>query len=196
MRKRIGNTILICLLAAVMSACQVQNVTAGMGEGERYDAVVAVRSGSVLETGEPQEAEQGALLLLKEEFDAVTALLGKTDTEAAKMLGGGSESRTEDGNILVGRSYQTALFGKECFVTTSYGSDGTVEMVFAAFSGAELAECVEQLSELLGTQGQMQGVEESADAGEALSWTWKVGSYAISMYEVEGVISLDIEEDT
>ncbi|MBQ7841194.1 MAG: hypothetical protein IJ390_12045 [Lachnospiraceae bacterium] len=189
MKRKAGIVFIICMLSLFCSACQVQNVTHGMNEGEHYDAVVSVKGNET----EKSDSKQEELIRLKSEFDAITALLGKVDEEAAAMLGGGSETRTEDG-YLVGRSYQTMLFDRECFVVTSYGEAETVEMIFAGLSGDDISGYKEKLDLLLGSKAvalsadeTQQGLEEDENG-----WLWNVGKYAVTLYESEEAVSLDI----
>lgn len=189
MKRKAGIVFIICMLSLFCSACQVQNVTHGMNEGEHYDAVVSVKGNET----EKSDSKQEELIRLKSEFDAITALLGKVDEEAAAMLGGGSENRTEDG-YLVGRSYQTMLFDRECFVVTSYGEAETVEMIFAGLSGDDISGYKEKLDLLLGSKAvalsadeTQQGLEEDENG-----WLWNVGKYAVTLYESEEAVSLDI----
>ena len=189
MKRKAGIVFIICMLSLFCSACQVQNVTHGMNEGEHYDAVVSVKGNET----EKSDSKQEELIRLKSEFDAITALLGKVDEEAAAMLGGGCENRTEDG-YLVGRSYQTMLFDRECFVVTSYGEAETVEMIFAGLSGDDISGYKEKLDLLLGSKAvalsadeTQQGLEEDENG-----WLWNVGKYAVTLYESEEAVSLDI----
>ena len=98
------------LLTALLFAagCRSRNVTHGMAEGESYDVVISVNAGK--ETA--PAASKGGL-------SGLIALMGKTDEEASQMLGQGEENRTQDGNYLVGRSYQTTLSDRACSGYTS-----------------------------------------------------------------------------
>ena len=139
----VSRILFLVLTAALLGGCTPRNVTKGMAEGEAYDAVISVKGkqeegapeaealdsdkvASEAETLDPDKADSDSGELL-----ALAGLLGKTDDEAAEAFGGGEENRTEDGKALVGRSYETTLFGKACSVHTSYDDNGLVWLVLA-----------------------------------------------------------------
>ena len=207
----------LVLTAALLGGCTPRNVTKGMAEGEAYDAVISVKGkqeegapeaealdsdkvASEAETLDPDKtaSDSGELL-------ALAGLLGKTDDEAAEAFGGGEENRTEDGKALVGRSYETTLFGKACSVHTSYDDNGLVWLVLAeprelaaqelrericAVTGGRPEEALEKmpeetLEETLGETG-----ESGTDSGKTSDWNW--GGIGISLYEADGGVSLSL----
>ena len=207
----------LVLTAALLGGCTPRNVTKGMAEGEAYDAVISVKGkqeegapeaealdsdkvASEAETLDPDKtaSDSGELL-------ALAGLLGKTDDEAAEAFGGGEENRTEDGKALVGRSYETTLFGKACSVHTSYDDNGLVWLVLAeprelaaqelrericAVTGSRPEEALEKmpeetLEETLGETG-----ESGTDSGKTSDWNW--GGIGISLYEADGGVSLSL----
>lgn len=86
--------------AAFLNACSVHNVTKGMEDGERYDAVISVK-------GDAAKQESALAQQLKE----LRNMPGKTDEEAAVLYGGGAENRTADQRLLVGMRKKKAGSG-------------------------------------------------------------------------------------
>ena len=211
----------LVLTAALLGGCTPRNVTKGMAEGEAYDAVISVKgkqeegaqeAALEAEAVDPDKADSEAETLDPDktasdsgELLALAGLLGKTDDEAAEAFGGGEENRTEDGKALVGRSYETTLFGKACSVHTSYDDNGLVWLVLAeprelaaqelrericAVTGSRPEEALEKmpeetLEETLGETG-----ESGTDSGKTSDWNW--GGIGISLYEADGGVSLSL----
>ena len=172
--------LLALLLTALLFAagCRSRNVTQGMAEGESYDAVISVNAGK--ETA--PAASKGGL-------SGLIALMGKTDEEASQMLGQGEENRTQDGNYLVGRIYQTTLFDRACSVYTSYGEDGTVELAVAQLSPEDASACRQGMEQLLGS-GSAFAAEELPEEGEGFFWI--VENLTISLFISADSVNLDI----
>lgn len=183
MRKEITLLCLTGVLFFSCSACSVYNVTAGMGEGEHYDAVISVKGREESSTEEmtaQTDRDRAQLEVLME-------LFGKKDEQAANMLDGGSENRTADGSWLVGRIYQAQLFDETCSVYTSYDEKGEVFLVLAQMTGAEAEKYLSGMEDMTGTQGKLQEDEEGDRR-----WQWEYGDYLITLYDTKGHMSLDI----
>lgn len=213
----VSRILFLVLTAALLGGCTPRNVTKGMAEGEAYDAVISVKGkqeegAPEAEAVDPDKADSEAETLDPDktasdsgELLALAGLLGKTDDEAAEAFGGGEENRTEDGKALVGRSYETTLFGKACSVHTSYDDNGLVWLVLAeprelaaqelrericAVTGGRPEEALEKmpeetLEETLGETG-----ESGTDSGKTSDWNW--GGIGISLYEADGGVSLSL----
>lgn len=217
----VSRILFLVLTAALLGGCTPRNVTKGMAEGEAYDAVISVKgkqeegaqeAALEAEAVDPDKADSEAETLDPDktasdsgELLALAGLLGKTDDEAAGAFGGGEENRTEDGKALVGRSYETTLFGKACSVHTSYDDNGLVWLVLAeprelaaqelrericAVTGSRPEEALEKmpeetLEETLGETG-----ESGTDSGKTSDWNW--GGIGISLYEADGGVSLSL----
>lgn len=207
----------LVLTAALLGGCTPRNVTKGMAEGEAYDAVVSVKgkqeegaqeAALEAEAVDPDKADSEAETLDPDktasdsgELLALAGLLGKTDDEAAGAFGGGEENRTEDGKALVGRSYETTLFGKACSVHTSYDDNGLVWLVLAeprelaaqelrericAVTGSRPEEALEKMPE----ETLEETGESGTDSGKTSDWNW--GGIGISLYEADGGVSLSL----
>lgn len=166
--------VLAAALAFSLCSCKAQNVTAGMGEGEVYDAVITVKGGQLA---------------------ALADLLGKTDEEAALLLGGGEENRTADGSYLVGRNYTAELFGSTCPVYSSYDEDGRVFMVLAELNGMDAGECAEKLDEITGVSGSEvlpdpEIEEESNKEEETRIWEWN--GCQLTLFASGELVTLDL----
>lgn len=178
MRKtRVFMLALLCLTALGAGGCRARNVTSGMAEGEAYDAVITVHGRT--EAAREEEAGLGDLI----------ALLGKTDEEAAGLLGGGEENRTADESHLVGRIYRTALFGTACSVYTSYGENGAVEMAVIRFETDDAQGCKQEMERLLG-DGTPMPEEEMPEGGQG--WRWSVEGIGLTLCGAGDSVSLDI----
>lgn len=177
-----------------LNACGVRNVTRGMEEGEHYDAVISVKGNSAApadeeaetapadlgsqSTGEPSEE--------KKQLEQLQAMLGREDEEAAGMLGGGEENRTADGSILVGRSYETELFGKAAHLYTSYDENGYVGMIFLEIAEGDAGQFLEILKEITGMEPEVPKDEEET------GWRWQLQGCVLTLYEIEGMVSMDL----
>ena len=98
----------IFLAAVVLGGCTPRNVTKGMEQGEAYDAVISVKG----KQEKTQEMLSDRVASDSKQLLELAGLLGRTDEEAAGLLGGGTENRTEDGELLVGRDYETEFLEK------------------------------------------------------------------------------------
>ena len=176
----------IFLAAVMLGGCTPRNVTKGMEQGEAYDAVISVKGKQekTQETLSDRVASDSAQLL------ELAELLGKTDEEAAGLLGGGAENRTEDGELLVGRDYETELFGKSCSVHTSYDDAGAVWLVLAEPQEADAGGLRERIEAVTGSEPEETLEEDDADFGKTLDWNW--GGIGISLYESDGGVSISL----
>lgn len=200
MRRKSMTILLAAVLALSISGCKAQNVTRGMGENQAYDAVITVK-GNHRDEQEETLAEKESQTALEETAESregrqlleLAALLGKTDEEAAPLLGGGKENTTADGSYLVGRNYRTELLGEQRNVYSSYGEDGTVFMVLAELENLEASDCVELLNTVTGVtpkEEQAQAEETSAEEEQSFCWEWK--DYQLQLFVSGGLITLDI----
>ena len=225
----VSRILFLVLTAALLGGCTPRNVTKGMAEGEAYDAVISVKGkqeegapeaealdsdkvASEAEILDPDKADSEAETLDPDktasdsgELLALAGLLGKTDDEAAEVFGGGEENRTEDGKALVGRSYETTLFGKACSVHTSYDDNGLVWLVLAeprelaaqelrericAVTGSRPEEALEKMPEETLEETLEETGESGTDSGKTSDWNW--GGIGISLYEADGGVSLSL----
>lgn len=193
--KKITIGCLICALLLVLNACSVRNVTRGMEDGEHYDAVISVKG-----AGKTDAADEGAEQLETEtdrgsgqdlsetarQLKELREMLGKTDEEAAALFGGGEENWTADKSILVGRNYEAGLFETEACIYTSYDENQTVGMIFVEMPDGDAGQLLKQIETALGQAPE----EENAD-GEK-SWQWQMEDCVITLYEIEGTVSMDL----
>lgn len=189
--------LLAVLLTALLFAagCRSRNVTQGMAEGESYDAVISVNAGKETAPEPSAETQEGGTktpAASEGGLSGLIALMGKTDEEASQMLGQGEENRTQDGNYLVGRIYQTTLFDRACSVYTSYGEDGTVELAVAQFSPEDASACRQGMEQLLGS-GSAFAAEELPEEGEGFFWI--VENLTISLFISADSVNLDISTE-
>lgn len=173
--KKITVLCLACVLLLFLSACSVHNVTKGMEDGERYDAVISVK-------GDAAKQESALAQQLKELRD----MLGKTDEEAIALYGGGAENWTADQSLLVGRNYEVRLFETDVCIYTSYDEDGTVGMIFVEMQDGSAEQLFREMEAAL---GQAQTAESDE---EEKSWQWQLEDCVITLYEIEGTVSIDL----
>ncbi len=166
--------------------CSVRNVTPGMAEGEKYDAVISVKGKDAEPDAAGTLAEESADRD-REDLAGLRMLLGKTDEEAAGLLGGGTENRTADGSLLVGRNYSAKFFGEECSIYTSYDEKGAVFMALVQLPGGLGQEWKARLEAVTGKQAVSEETEE-----EGQSFQWSYEGCLVTLYAAEGAVSLDI----
>ncbi len=176
----------IFLAAVMLGGCTPRNVTKGMEQGEAYDAVISVKG----KQEKTQEMLSDRVDSDSEQLLELAGLLGKTDEEAAGLLGGGTENRTEGGELLVGRDYETEFFGKSCSVHTSYDDAGTVWLALAEPQDADADEVRERIEAVTGNKPKETLEEDDADFDKTLEWNWE--GIGISLYESEGGISISL----
>lgn len=177
-----------------LNACSVRNVTRGMSEGEHYDAVITVKGNSAApadkQTAEVSEQivdlDAGSGNEPAQQLEQLRSLLLKSDEEAAGMFGGGEENRTADGRILVGRNYETQLFGTDAQLYTSYDENQKVGMVFAEFPDGDARQFRKLLTEIAGMEPEVP--EEAEGAG----WRWNFEDCTVTLYEIYGTLSMDL----
>lgn len=175
---------LTCVMLLILNGCSAHNVTRGQAEGEAYDAVVSVKGRK--EMSDSRENSRNAESL-EEQLMELTKLVGKEDEAVAGLLGGGAENRTEDGTVLVGRIYQTVLFGQKCSVYTGYDEADLVSVVVAELPGSDAAEYETMFTALFGSAS----IAEEEESGERSRY-WENGGYRFTLYESDGALSLDV----
>ena len=96
------------------------------------------------------------------------SLIGMDDAQSAGVLGGGEQNIAADGETLIGRIYETELFGETVKPGTSY---------------------LEQLTGLYGEPtGESDGTSESGS-----TWLcWDMDGIRLTMYQSYGLCSLEI----
>lgn len=166
--------------------CSVRNVTPGMGVGEAYDAVISVKGKDAPADASGAYEEEETIRDTKD-LESLRALLGKTDEEAAGLLGGGEENRTADGSLLIGRNYTAAFFGEECRIYTSYDENGAVFMALVQLPGEDAQKWQARLDAVTGKQAAFSETEE-----EGKRFQWQYEGCLVTLYEAEGAVSLDI----
>ena len=128
----------IFLAAVVLGGCTPRNVTKGMEQGEAYDAVISVKG----KQEKTQEMLSDRVASDSKQLLELAGLLGRTDEEVAGLLGGGTENRTEDGELLVGRQ------------------------------DADADEVRERIEAVTGNKPKETLEEDDADFGKTLEWNW------------------------
>lgn len=118
----------------------------------------------------------------QESFDELVALLGKNDEEAAGMLSGGTENKSADGELLIGRIYTSEIFGEKISVNTLYDDKNMVNMVSFEVSGKGTEEYIEKLN---GLTGQTASSDTATTESGAISSTWKMDGKIITLYEMQ-----------
>lgn len=185
MKKQIFSGIALAVMFS-LSACSVRHVTSGMGEGEHYDAVISVKGNSAAQANPQGVEDAGQIPGEAQQLEQLLSLLSKEDKEAAVMFGGGRENRTADGSVLIGRSYETEIFGNAAHLYTSYDEGGRVGMIFLEIPDGDAAYFLETLSEITGTKPEV--LEETEGSG----WQWQLKDCTLTLYEIEGVVSMDL----
>ena len=175
MIKKAGLLLALCLSLSLCSACQVRNVTKGMEEGEHYDAVIRVKS--------PDEEADSMSREDQETLQTLYEMPGMTDEEAAGLLGGGEENRTEDGGQLIGRNYTVNLFGESCPFYTSYGQEQQVELAYAILPEGNLETYGALLVQVYG-QAEIAVDEEDSP----LEYLWQKDGKLVCLYQDESII--------
>lgn len=139
------------------------------------------------ETGE-EETEAGA-----SEPEAVVEafmdMLGRTDEETAKMLGGGEENRAADGT-LIGRIFRTELFGETVEAGTLCDSDQRVTVVTMQLDDPA-AETY--LDDLIGILGEPDIDETGVSESGSTATVWEDGSCTVRLYQSYGLVSLEFQ---
>lgn len=127
----------------------------------------------------PEDAQEKELTLLAE-------LVGKHDDEVKDLYGGGVENKTEDGSVLLGRSYETTLDGNAATLETVYTEENTVAAVSVFFTDLS-AEDVQAL--LTAAFGEPTATDDT-QAMDSKLLTWTRDSAAITMNESYGMASV------
>ncbi len=117
------------------------------------------------------------------------SLIGMDDARSAGVLGGGEQNIAADGETLIGRIYETELFGETVKPGTSYGADGKVTSVSIYLSDPDGEVYLEQLTGLYGEPtGESDGTSESGS-----TWLcWDMDGIRLTLYQSYGLCSLEI----
>lgn len=139
---------------------------------------------SAAPTATTQPAEQGDSIM------SVAELVGKTDEEAKELFGGGSENKTEDGSVLLGRSYTVELDGKAAVIETIYTEDLKVSAATVTFDNATAPD-VESI--ITAACGEPTKVSEQENI-EASYLRWTKDGIAVSLYDSYGMVSVEFTQ--
>lgn len=130
------------------------------------------------DTQKPEDEEKDAVAELAE-------ILGKSDDEVKDLFGGGTENKTEDGTVLLGRSYETELNGKAVTLETVYDDNNTVSGISITFKDASIDEAKTMFTKSF---GEPETIDETAEM-DSKYFKWTKDNAEIVLNESYGMTS-------
>jgi len=128
----------------------------------------------------------------KSELYELMELLGKNDKEASSLLGGGKENKTEDGEYLIGRIYESQIYDEDVTVYTvytGYDNDEKVNTITLDLTKKDASYYKELVSKDLEQEPVVDS--ESSESGATI-YTWILKDKIVSLYDSAGLISLEM----
>lgn len=144
---------------------------------------------------ETQPAET-APALPEATFEALQALLGMEDSEAAEQFGESQENWTEDKSTFIGRIYRVSLLEHPMNVFTSYSQENKVASVSAWVTDGsrevtedEVHFWVEQVSSYAASEPIYDG---TSSEGGSRNWKWKSGDTFVSLRWLGDIVTIEM----
>lgn len=148
------------------------------------------KSGDTASTAPPtQQPEAQTPSADKEQtLKKLTEMLGKSDDEVKALYGGGAENKTEDSSVLLGRTYNTTINGRDAMLETVYSESSTVSSISISFNDMSFDDLKAMFAQEF---GEPETVDNTAEMDSKFS-TWKLGSAEITVNESYGMASAQI----
>lgn len=184
MLKRVMSALFVFLFLISATGCGADEPTQQAQEPPAIEQEETETEPAVIadQTDEPQDGTEEKL---KECF----ALIGKDDTAAAELLGGGQENIAADGVTKIGRIYSAELFGEEVEIGTLYDENDCVYAVTMQLKNPDASVYAKQLEEIYG---------EAAAADDTPSETgstwkkWNIDGIELCLYQGYELSTLEI----
>lgn len=129
-------------------------------------------------------------------LETLSELLGKSDSQAAEVFGGGEENWTGDKAIYIGRIYQVKLFDEEVSVYTTYDDKQLVNSISIWIVNGEqkveeedTKQWVERLTEFTGEKPVFN--DTLSEAGSK-NWKWFSGNKAFTLNWMEDILTISM----
>lgn len=177
----IGFLTFLCACSNTVSVPESQNSETGNIETDKEEM-----GNTKAETAETETAADDTAVVIESILD----MLGKTDEQAADMLGGGELNQTDDG-ILIGRLYEVELFGEQLQAGTLYDENGEISVVTMQLNEPDAEAYRMQLTDILG-EPEKTDTQESESGSTATVWKEEKGS--ILLYQSYGLVSLEFQK--
>lgn len=172
-RNMVRFTSALTLFSLLLSGCGKANTESQTPPANQPDSSVS--------DGQSTQNGQGDALM------QVADMLGKSDDEVKDLYNGGTENKTEDGSMLLGRTYATTLDGNAVTLETIYSDTLSVDYISASFTD-KTAEEVKGI--LINAFGTPEVVEEK-DAVEAKYLKWTKDKVQITVNESYGMAAVN-----
>lgn len=183
MRKKILAVCMITGMMLVNTACgQNTQAETSLPMESTTETTTEAETTTETETEVPEVSEEGATLKLLSE------LLGLTDEDSESLFGGGTENRSGDNTILIGRDYQTQLFDRPAAIHTMYDENDTIYVVQAEIEGMSILDCQEEISKA--TETQMLEVDKGESGQQNGQWSYD--GKQVNLYQTEGTLFIEL----
>lgn len=172
-RNMVRFTSALALFSLLLSGCGKANTETQTPPANQPDSSVS--------DGQSTQNGQGDALM------QVADMLGKSDDEVKDLYNGGTENKTEDGSMLLGRTYATTLDGNAVTLETIYSDTLSVDYISASFTDKTAEEVKGILTNAFGTPE----VVEEKDAVEAKYLKWTKDKVQITVNESYGMAAVN-----
>lgn len=193
MKKKICIVMMVSCMILTATACGRKDSVQDVPESTMESTIQANPTESMVsesQTAAGTAAAEASMNDKKEvSLDDLSKMLGKTDEEAKDLLGGGTENKAIDNALLIGRDYESALFGKNAVIHTMYDDNGKIDMVQAELADFDISDCQKALSEATGTT--MEEID-NGESGQSRG-QWSNDGQLIRLYQVENTSTITIE---
>lgn len=130
------------------------------------------------------------------DLETIAELLGTSDIQAAKLLGGGEENWTEDKTFFIGRIYHVKLFNEEVSVYTSYDDNQLVNSVSIWLVNGErevkeddVMQWEERINEFTGTKARHKPADSETGSK---NWKWFSKDRAVTLNWMGDILTISM----
>lgn len=187
MKKKFVSVLLTSMLFASAAGCASNSPAP---QTEEAPIIIQEENTMDIEPLSTDNPEQTATLQddTKGNLEECFTLIGKDDTEAAKLLGGGKENIAGDGVTKVGRIYSVKLFGEETEAGSLYDENNCVYMITMQLKNPDASVYAKQLKALYGEPERSDTPSEAGSTWES----WNIGDIQLRLYQGYELVSLEI----
>lgn len=193
MKKKICIAMMVSCMILTATACGRKDSVQDVPESTMESTIQANPTESMVTESQTAAGTAAAETSMNDKkeasLDDLSQMLGKTDEEAKDLLGGGTENKAIDNALLIGRDYESALFGKNAVIHTMYDDNGKIDMVQAELADFDISDCQKALSQA--TDTTMEEID-NGESGQSRG-QWSYDGKLIRLYQVENTSTITIE---
>ena len=192
MKKKIYTALMVSFMLITITACGQKETDQPSSNVPTESASASLPEADVTEeiNTEPVQTQPAVSENTQEQasLEELSKMLGQSDDAVKDLFGGGTENKTEDGSVLIGRDYHSTLFGNNVTIHTMYDDTEKVSMVQAELPDFDLAECQKEITKAAGTEMESTSSDESGQG----KGQWSYDGKLISLFQTENLLFMEI----